>query len=135
MESELLSRIRKEYGSFERAVTHYAKMGCSPRLTAQYLGICRTTLTRKMKQFSIKNPFRCRKHMVQECRGGNPQLSRMNQERALTINEMLTEISQYRTIQEFRTYGSFSYATLWRRLGGWKKAQLLIQSKGESRER
>lgn len=121
-----LQEIRQEYGSFRNAVKHYADMGCSRKLTAEYLNINRMTLHSKIKQYDLNDLFRPLHKMAQQCRAGNPYLADINRARSMPDEVILAEVARYRDAAEFKRLSKVSYATLWRRFGGWEKAKSLL---------
>lgn len=118
-----LQGIRKEYGSFRKAIEYYAGMGCSRTLTAHQLDLDRGTLRGLLKHHNLDGLFKPRTQMVPECRTGNPNIAEQNKARSIPKDELLKQVAKYENIREFESLSPYSTTPIYKRFGSWGNAK------------
>jgi len=124
--------IRKEYGSFKAAVKHYAGIGCSRVLAAEYLGISLPYFRDLLKRHNLNGEFKPQKEMLRECRprGGAWRKKGMKIPRRLKYSDeyLLEEVSRYPVSTTFMSMSDVDVSTIYRRFGSWSNAKKLSES-------
>lgn len=123
-----LQQVRQEYGSFRAAVEHYASIGCSRRMVAEYLGFDRSHFRRLVRRFGLSHLFPAdRLQMLPECRGvGHPSRAAANRRRSgvkISAEDLLPWVRQARTSREFQQTAPYSLSTVLARFGSWREAK------------
>ena len=123
-----LQQVRQEYGSFRAAVEHYASIGCSRRMAAEYLGLHIAQFRRMVSRFGLSHLFPTdRRQMLPECRGvGHPSRAEANRRRAgvrISADELLPWVDYARTCREFQQTAPYSLSTVLSRFGSWREAK------------
>lgn len=129
-----LIEIRKEFGEpFVDVVRGFAEMGYSRTATAATLEINLSYFRQLLVRFNLQSCFLPQPKMRRDCRGGNrgkggwPKGKKRGFAPKHSDEQILAEVGKYNHLYQFMSLADISYATVCRRLGGWKKARALVK--------